>query len=199
MTSIPVMAWTGMLLGETLDLVAEALMKKSGRFTNLRATSIAYLLDFLTTTMTIWCTQEIDYFTMYFMSGIFEDVGAILIGLFVFKESLTISKILAVGLIFTGGIVLMLGDQDYEDDEERWAPWPSSWDEPLWGTGDSSKEAATAAAFCEGGPIAIDASFTTSESSGSICSSIDSSSNSSELFGNGITAIMDDNNAFLEL
>jgi len=194
MTSIPVMAWTGMLLGETLDLVAEALMKKSGRFTNLRATSIAYLLDFLTTTMTIWCTQEIDYFTMYFMSGILEDVGAILIGLFVFKESLTISKILAVGLIFTGGIVLMLGDQDYEDDEERWAPWPSSWDEPLWGTGDSSKEAALS---YEGGPIAIDASFTTSES-GSVCSSIDSS-NSSDLFGNGITAAIMDENALLEL
>ena len=186
MTSIPVIVWAGMLLGETLDLVAAAFMKKSGRFTNLRATSIAYLLDFLTTTMTIWCTHEIDYFTMYYMTAIFEDVGAILISLFVFKESLTISKIIAVCLIFMGGIVLMLGDQDYEDDDERWAPWPSSWDEPLWGTSSSAAD--------DVGPSAIDASFTTSES-GSICSSIDS--NSSE-FGNGITTIMDDN-ALLEL
>jgi len=194
MTSIPLIAWAGMVLVESLDLVAETFMKKSGRFTNMKATSIAYLLDILTTTMQIWCTHDIDFFTMYWMTGIIEDFGAIFISLFVFKESLTISKIIAVCLILAGSLFLMLSEQDYDDDDERWAPWPESWDEPLWGTGSSKEEALLSMV----GPLAIDASFTTSES-GSVCSSIDSSSNSSELFGNGIiTAIMDEN-AFLEL
>mmetsp|Transcript_11160 Transcript_11160/g.12617 ORF Transcript_11160/g.12617 Transcript_11160/m.12617 type:complete len:192 (-) Transcript_11160:308-883(-) len=191
MTSIPLIAWTGMILGESLDLVAETFMKKSGRFTNIKATSIAYLLDFLTTTMTIWCMHDIDFFTMYLITGTIEDFGAIFISLFVFKESLTISKIIAVCLILASSLFLMLSEQDYDDDDERWAPWPSSWDEPLWGTG-SSKEAAVSIV----GPIAIDASFTTSES-GSDCSSIDSS-NSTDFGNNGITSIMDDN-ALLEL
>jgi len=129
------LAWAGILLCEPLDLVAETFMKTSGRFTNLPATGLAYLLQLVTTTLTIWCSEELNFFTMYWMCGIVEDVGTILISLIVFKEALTLSKILAVGLIMTGGIVLMLGEQEYDEDDERWAPWPRSWDEPLWGTG----------------------------------------------------------------
>jgi len=186
MTSIPLMAWAGIILVELIDLVAEAFMKKSGHFRNIRATGIAYLLDIITTTMCIWCYSEIDYLTVNFVTDILQDVGSVLISVFFFKESITISKIIAIVLILTGTVFLLLSE---EDEEDRWAPWPSSWDEPLWGTGSKASS--------YDGPIAIDASFTNSESDGSDCSSIDSSCNSTDN-GNDYTAIMDDN-ALLEL
>lgn len=183
MPSIPViMAWTGILLSEALDLVSETFMKTSGRFTNLPATGMAFFLQLVSTTLTIWCSEELDFLTMYLMCGILEDVVAMLISLIVFKEALTLSKILAVGLISLGAIVLMLGEQEYDDEDERWAPWPRSWDEPLWGTG--SKD--------DGGPpIGMDASFTTSESRSDRSSSISSNSTVTSL-GNDYTALLED-------
>ena len=197
MPSIPViMAWTGILLSEALDLVSETFMKTSGRFTNLPATGLAYLLQLVSTTLTIWCSEELDFFTMYWMCGILEDVVAMLISLIVFKEALTLSKILAVGLIMTGAIVLMLGEQEYDEDNERWAPWPRSWDEPLWGTG--SKEAAISSYDAGGPPIVMNASFTTSLSRSDRSSSISSNSTVTSL-GNDYTAILEEDTALHEL
>jgi len=184
-TTVPIMAWIGIILVELIDLVAEAFMKKSGHFTNIRATGIAYLLDIITTTVCIWCYSGVDFLTVNFVIDIVQDVGSVLISVFFFKESMTISKIIAIVLILTGTVFLLLSE---EDEEDRWAPWPSSWDEPLWGTGSKASS--------YDGPIAIDASFTNSDSDSACSSSIDSSNSTDN--GNDYTSIMDDN-ALLEL
>jgi len=131
---IPIWAWVVVIGSESIDLLAEAFMKKSARFTNHRATCIAYFLDIITTTSWIWCLRDIDFLTVNFVTDIVGDLGCVIISVFFFKESMTISKLIAIFLIIAGSLFLALAE---EDEDDRWAPWPASWDEPLWGTGKS--------------------------------------------------------------
>jgi len=144
---IPIWAWVVVIGSESIDLLAEAFMKKSARFTNHRATCIAYFLDIITTTSWIWCLRDIDFLTVNFVTDIVGDLGCVIISVFFFKESMTISKLIAIFLIIAGSLFLALAE---EDEDDRWAPWPASWDEPLWGTG-------------KGVPTAIDVSDTSSD------------------------------------
>jgi len=95
--------------------------------------------------------RDIDFLTVNFVTDIVGDLGCVIISVFFFKESMTISKLIAIFLIIAGSLFLALAE---EDEDDRWAPWPASWDEPLWGTGSKSSYVQ---------PTAIDVSDTSSD------------------------------------
>lgn len=121
-------AWTALVLGGLLDIFGSGLMTNARGFKDVKSAVGAYAVVLLTTTLAIVSLDRIDLSVGWAVMAAVEVLGASAAGVLVFKESLTVTKLVGLVVTLAGVMVLSLT----EGDGDGWRPWPESWDAPLW-------------------------------------------------------------------